>query len=158
MVTIDLEDAYYSMFLHPGSRGLFGGKLHLSKAAKVKLMEAGLLPDGMDMADGETYVQPKGLPMGFKNSCVIWTKIARVLTNKWRAQGIRLVHLMDDFLVAASTREECAAARDVMLADMLHLASCWDGDVRRRNEVLWVRFKCMTEIGHHSDQWWSRCA
>ena len=55
------------------------------------------------------FVRPVGLPMGFRNSCAVWTKITRVLTTKWRREGRRLVHLLDDFLFTvdgSKSREE----------------------------------------------------
>ena len=83
-----------------------------------------LAEGGFDTAKlkGDTaFVRPKGLPMGFKNSCAIWTKIFRTLTRKWREQGFALIHYMDDLLFSAPTQEECDRIRKVVLKDIIEL-------------------------------------
>ena len=59
--------------------------------------------------------------MGFSNSCVIFTKLARVLTKKWRLKGVRLLHYMDDFLFCAKSHEEAVKIREMVLADLIEL-------------------------------------
>ena len=57
--------------------------------------------------------------MGFRNSCAIFTKLARVLTALWRKRGVKLVHMMDDLLIAVSgTYEEACVVRDAICADL----------------------------------------
>ena len=55
-------------------------------------LRAGLLPEDSrwdeEAAEVEVTVQPNGLPMGFRNSCAVWTKTARVLTGMWRRRGL----------------------------------------------------------------------
>jgi len=122
MFTIDLEDAYYSAGLHPESRGLFGHKVMLPVAALKVLAEAGLLPEGWSAeVEREVCLQPVGLPMGFRNSCAVWSYIGRVLTAKWRRQGIRCLGYIDDFIFAATSAEECERIRDVVLQDLVWL-------------------------------------
>ena len=64
-------------------------------------------------------MRPRGLPQGFRNSCAVWTKLVRVLTAKWRREGKRLVHLLDDLLFSVTgTFEEACAVRDEIVADL----------------------------------------
>ena len=119
MFTLDLEDAYYSFLLQEESRNLFGGKLEMDDEAKQKLAEGGF--DTAKLKGDTAFVRPKGLPMGFKNSCAIWTKIFRTLTRKWREQGFALIHYMDDLLFSAPTQEECDRIRKVVLKDIIEL-------------------------------------
>ena len=80
------------------------------------------MPDDLEQtAEGDVYIRPRGLPMGFRNSCAIWTAIARTLTKKWRAQGIRCIHYIGDFRFCASTQEEALRIRDVVLHDIIEL-------------------------------------
>ena len=113
MFTLDLEDAYYSFLLQEESRNLFGGKLEFSEQMQARLKEEGL--DVSKLKGDTAFVRPKGLPMGFKNSCAIWTKIFRTLTRKWREQGIPLIHYMDDLLFSAPSQEECDRIRSIVL-------------------------------------------
>lgn len=41
------------------------------------------------------------LPFGLATACWVFTKITAALAGKWRSVGIRLMHYLDDFLVAA---------------------------------------------------------
>lgn len=82
-----------------------------------KLLPEGWAPD----SEGQTTVRPVGLPMGFKLSPVIFTKLMRVLTKRWRERGIRLVHYLDDLLFCAETVEEAERIRDMVLRDLQHL-------------------------------------
>ena len=59
----------------------------MQKEQWQQLKEKGLLPEDLEQtAEGDVYIRPWGLSMGFRNSCAIWTAIARTLTKKWRAQ------------------------------------------------------------------------
>ena len=100
MFSVDLEDAYYSMWLQSESRGLFGAKVKMEPEMIERLQKAGLGPEGAVGSDG-LCIQPKGLPMGFTNSCAIWTKISRVLTRMWRERGWKCIGYIDDFLFVA---------------------------------------------------------
>ena len=65
------------------------------------------------------HVRPRGLAMGYRNSCAIWTKVARVITRRWREKGFKLVHMIDDVLVSVTgTYEDATRVRDEMLADL----------------------------------------
>ena len=119
--SIDLTDAYHQFLLTEESRRLFGHKLRLTHEQVVQLEQAGKLParfTRVEVEPGlfEVFVRPVGIPMGFKNVCAIWTKIARVWTAKWRREGKRLVHLLDDFMFAVDG--------DLSLADACKL-KCW---------------------------------
>ena len=105
MFSVDLEDAYYSMWLQSESRGLFGAKVKMEPEMIERLQKAGLVPEGAVGSDG-LCIQPKGLPMGFTNSCAIWTKISRVLTRMWRERGWKCIGYIDDFLFVASSEQE----------------------------------------------------
>ena len=110
LFSIDLEDAYYSMLLKDdATRGLFGAKVEMPAELMQKLRDAGLVHEGLGLgvSGGESVcIQPRGLPMGFTNSCAIWTKISRVLTRMWRERGWRVCGYIDDFLFVASSEEE----------------------------------------------------
>ena len=122
MFTVDLEDAYYSAQLTEESRNLFGAQLELDEKSLELLRAAGRIPEGWAPGpDGKASIRPRGLPMGFSNSCVIFTKLARVLTKKWRLQGIRLVAYMDDILFAAQSLTEAHRIRERVLADLIEL-------------------------------------
>ena len=124
--SIDLTDAYHQFLLVEQSRRLFGHSVIVTAEQLRQLEEAGMLPEGFvrtDAGDGMfvLIIRPVGLPMGFKNACAVWTKIARVLTAKWRREGKKLVHLLDDFMFAVPGEcsfEEACAVRDAVLADL----------------------------------------
>ena len=58
------------------------------------------------------------LPFGLASAPRIFTKVTRELCAKWRAQGIRLLHYLDDFLFVAPTRELLLQHQAVILADL----------------------------------------
>ena len=116
--SIDLEDAYYSFLLHPDSRSIFGAKAKLKKEQLERLKAAGLWPEGRSTEDQEVCLQPRGLPMGFTNSCAIWTSIQRVLTRMWRSRGWKCCGYIDDFLFIADTKEEAEAMLEQALKDI----------------------------------------
>ena len=97
MFTTDLEDAYYSMCLTEESRNLFGASLRMDKPSLEKLTAAGVLPEFQSTEEGDVFIRPRGLPMGFRNSCAIWTALAMTLTKRWRSEGIMVLHYIDDF-------------------------------------------------------------
>ena len=60
--------------------------------------------------------------MGFRNACVVWTKLSRVLVAKWRRGGKRLVRSEDDMMCVVSgdlSLEEACAVRHEIRKDML---------------------------------------
>ena len=72
-----------------------------------KLKADGLAPEDVEQAlEGDVFIRPIGLPMGFRNSCAIWTAVAtcRTLTRKWRKQGIRCLGYIDAFLCSCSSK------------------------------------------------------
>ena len=80
-----------------------------------------MLPDAFVWDREAEWVQvsitPRGLAMGYRNSCAIATKLGRVTTRMWRERGIKLANLLDDVLVAVTgTFEHAAKVRDEMLA------------------------------------------
>ena len=124
LFSIDLEDAYYSCMLTKNCRGLFGAKVRMHAEQLAKLREAGLVPDWLVIEEGserDVCIQPRGLPMGFTNSCAIWTKIARVLTRKWRERGWSVCGYIDDFLFVASSEEEAWRMLRQALSDIEEL-------------------------------------
>jgi len=123
MVTVDLTSGYDSVLLHPGSRGIFGSRFHADKELLMELQAEGLLVEGcvgtVDAKGGaDVFVQPRTLPQGYSRSCSIFTFITRQRVRVWRRLGIRCVHLLDDVLVCAATKEECARQRDFILKDL----------------------------------------
>ena len=121
--SIDFTDAYYQLLLDSESQSLVGAKIEVTQAQIQELLAQGLLPAEFvwdkEAELVEIHVRPRGLPMGFKNSCAVWTKTARVLTTLWRRKGFKLVHMIDDLLFAVSgTYEEACAVRDEVLADL----------------------------------------
>jgi hypothetical protein len=147
---VDLTDAYHQFFLTVRSRRLFGHRIVFPQALLDQLERAGKLPKDFKKTEVkpgffEVFLRPVGLPMGFKNACAIWTKIARVLTAKWRREGKALVHMIDDFLFAVDGRlpwEEACKVRDAVLADLAAVGA----------QVNWVKSvlspaKCMKFLG-----------
>ena len=123
---MDLIDAYHQGKLVAESRQLFGHEVELTQVQIKELDAIDLLPEGFiwdTTADlVRLWMRPVGLSMGFKNACAVWTKISRVLVAKWRREGKRLVHLLDDMMFAVSgelSLEEVCAVRDGVLNDML---------------------------------------
>ena len=128
LFSIDLTDAYHQFALTVKSRRLFGHSIRLQQEDVQRLEGLSLLPEEFLWDRGASWVtvflRPVGLPMGFRNSCAVWTKITRVLTSKWRREGRRLVHLLDDFLFAvdsSKSREEAQLEVMEVLDDMERL-------------------------------------
>ena len=110
---------------------------------------SGKLPDGFEWDKQaetiEIFLRPVGLPMGFKNACAVWTKIARVLTAKWRREGKKLVHLLDDFMFAvdgSKSLAEAKAVRDAVLADIEAVG----GQINWKKSIL-KACKCLQFLG-----------
>jgi hypothetical protein len=126
LFSIDFTDAYYQLLVQEKCRELIGARIVLTQQQVQELFEAGLLPEGWqwdrEAAEVEVTVQPKGLPMGFRNSCAVWTKTARVLTGLWRRKGFKLVHMIDDLLFSVTgSYEEACSVRDEVCADLKRL-------------------------------------
>lgn len=126
LFSVDFTDAYYQIFLHLASQRLVGAAIELTQEQLRCLGELGLLPEGFvwdrQVLLVEVRVRPRGLPMGFRNSCAVWTKVTRVLTTLWRRKGFKLVHLLDDLLFSVSgTFEDACRVRDEVLADLERL-------------------------------------
>lgn len=120
LFSIDLTEACYQLPLEETTRRLFGASLSFSQQQMQELEREGLLPEGYSWDRSQdwvtVHVRARGLPQGFRNSCAVWTKLARVLTAKWRREGIKLVHLLDDFLfsVSGSFEEACECIRRIV--------------------------------------------
>jgi hypothetical protein len=128
LFSIDLTDAYHQFALTERSRRLFRHRIRLQQEDVRRLAELGLLPEDFHWDREATWVtvflRPVGLPMGFRNSCAVWTKITRVLTTKWRREDRRLVHLLDDFLFTvdgSKSREEAQLEVMEVLEDLERL-------------------------------------
>lgn len=123
LFSVDLTDAYHQWRMTEKSRRLFGHSLELTQQQMRELEEAGLLPEAYEW-DREAemvavFLRPVGLPMGFTNACAVFTKISRVYVAKWRREGKRCVHLLDDLMFAVSgSYEEACRVRDAVLADL----------------------------------------
>ena len=76
MFTIDLESAYHHVDIHPDSSQYLG------------------------FAWQGHYYEFRSLPFGLCTAPWVFTKITRELVGRWRSQGIRLLHYLDDFLFA----------------------------------------------------------
>ena len=74
MFTVDLESAYHHVDMHPDSVPYLGFAWR-----------------------GQHYVFTS-LPFGLTTACWVFTKLMRELVGHWRAQGLRLVHYLDDLL------------------------------------------------------------
>jgi len=88
MFSLDLEDGYHHVLLNRRIRGKFGFYFK-----------------------GRWFVF-NVLPFGWTLSPWIFTKIGKVLLKRWRALGILVVIYMDDFWVAAKSKEEALLIRD----------------------------------------------
>ena len=123
--TMDLKDGYYALWLRAESRRLFGAELKFSKE-NIEILEAAGVDTSMGVlqVDGtvELTMQPRGLVMGFCNSCAVFTRLTRVLTTRWRGKfKYRCVHMMDDFCFVANTKEAAEAMREQVLRDLEEL-------------------------------------
>jgi hypothetical protein len=68
--------------------------------------------------------QYRGLPMGVAPAPRLFTKLLRSVLARLRGQGIRIVHYIDDFLVIASSREQCE--REIfVVAELLVALGFW---------------------------------
>ena len=58
------------------------------------------------------------LPFGVSVAAYIFTKVTRVLINKWRNQGIRIVMYLDDGLGGDVGYEKSSNVRDIFKQDL----------------------------------------
>jgi hypothetical protein len=126
LFSIDFTNYYYQLFFREDAREYLGAGLKMPKEQLLILEEKGMLPDAFVWDKEAEWVQvgfrPRGLAMGYKNSCAIATKLGCVITCMWRERGIKLANLLDDVLVAVTgTFEHAAKVRDEMLADLEQL-------------------------------------
>ena len=147
LFSVDATDAYYQLFLHGSSRRLLGASIRLTQQQILQLHEAGKLPKGFAWDRSaelvQIFVRPCGLPMGFRNMCAIWTKLSRVFTAKWRREGKKLVHLLDDVMFAVSgTFEQACSVRDDILSDFMRA-----GVLVNWKESVLVPCKCLRFLG-----------
>ena len=147
LFSVDLTDAYHQWLLLERSRRLFGHSLELTQAQLRKLHVAGRLPEGFAWDEAaervRVYLRPVGLPMGFINACAIFTKVSRVYVAKWRREGKRCVHLLDDLMFAVSgTFEQACQVRDEVLRDLEAVGAL----VNWRKSVL-TPGKCLCFLG-----------
>ena len=84
-IKIDLSSAYYHVAMHPSA-----------------------WPWLAFAFEGTTYTS-RCLPFGFSQAPYVFHKIMRQIVAFLRACGIRCVNYLDDWILAASTREEAAA-------------------------------------------------
>ena len=78
MFSVDLEKAYHHVDMHQSTWDNLGFSW-LGKTYTFTVMPFGLCP-----------------------ACWVFTKLTNELVGHWRAQGIRLVHYLDDFLFAVA--------------------------------------------------------
>ena len=78
MFSVDLEKAYHHVDMHQSTWDYLGFSW-LGKTYTFTVMPFGLCP-----------------------ACWVFTKLTNELVGHWRAQGIRLVHYLDDFLFAVA--------------------------------------------------------
>ena len=76
LFTIDLESAYHHVDMHPSTWPYMG------------------------FSWGGQFYRFVVLPFGLARACWVFTKLTRELVERWRANGIRLIHYLDDFLFA----------------------------------------------------------
>ena len=76
LFTIDLESAYHHVDMHPSTWPYMG------------------------FCWGGQHYRFVVLPFGLARACWVFTKLTRELTERWRQNGIRLIHYLDDFLFA----------------------------------------------------------
>ena len=122
--TVDLKDGYYAMWIRDTCRALLAGQVVFSAEHAKVMREVGLIGEEVEwLADGRARVtmQPRGLVMGFTNSCAVFTKLTRQVAKYWRKQGTRLVHMMDDFAFFADTKRKAELLRDKVLRDLEEL-------------------------------------
>ena len=126
LFSIDFTNYYYQLFFREDAREYLGAGLQMTQEQVKILEEEGMLPEGFEWDKTAEWVKvtirPRGLAMGYKNSCAIATKLGRVITRMWRERGIKLANLLDDVLFAVSgTFEQACKVRDEVLADLERL-------------------------------------
>jgi len=124
--SIDFTNYYYQLFFREDAREYLGAGLMMTQKQVLILEVENMLPDGFvwdrDAEWVQVSIRPRGLAMGYKNSCAIATKLGRVITRMWRERGIKLTNLLDDVLVAVTgTFEHACKVRDEMLAGLERL-------------------------------------
>ena len=123
LFSIDFTNYYYQLLFQEDAREYLGAGLMMTQEQVLILEEETMLPDGFvwdrDAEWVQVNIRPRGLAMGYKNSCDVATKLGRVITRMWRERGIKLANLLDDVLVAVTgTFEHACKVRDEMLADL----------------------------------------
>ena len=127
LFSIDLDSGYDALLMTPESRKLFGVLVIFSKENVALLKQEGLWQEAavqQTFGDGsvEVLLQQRTLVQGWRNSCAVFTKLTRCMVRKWRKEGKKLVHLLDDFLFSVrGTFAEACAVRDAVIADMERL-------------------------------------
>ena len=95
--SVDLSDAYFHVLMHPSDR----------KYLRFTV-------------DGRTY-QFRALPFGLSLAPWIFTRIVRELCSYLRGKGVRLRAYLDDWLILASSQEQCAAHTLLLLQSATEL-------------------------------------
>ena len=58
------------------------------------------------------------LPFGLSTACYVFTKLLRPLVKHWRTQGIKTIIYIDDGIVGAESKVQCAKCKDIALDDI----------------------------------------
>ena len=86
------------------------------------------------------------LPFGVSVAAYIFTKVTRVLINKWRNQGIRIVMYLDDGLGGDVGYEKTMNVRDIVKQDLYNL-----GFLMADEKCQWEPVKQITWLGYDWD-------
>ena len=91
MVSIDLKDAYFQIPVHPDSRPF------------------------LRFVTGSGVFQFRVICFGLTTAPQVFSRVMAPVSAILHQLGIRMLRYLDDWLVQASSREECLRARDVVL-------------------------------------------
>ncbi|CAP25970.2 Protein CBG05500 [Caenorhabditis briggsae] len=124
--TFDFKSGYHHIKIHRDSRDLLGFSLSNPPAAPYFLF--------------------KGLPFGLSIAPWLFTKIFKVLVQKWRAEGIKIFLYLDDGLVVGETEREVARAVRKVREDLHNAGVCV-----AEEKSFWVPDAKFTWLGYECD-------
>ena len=101
MATIDLQDAYRSVPIHPDDRTHFGLR--------------------WDFGFGPTYLTDNFLCFGSKCSAFIFNRLTDAVTRFMRRSGYTCFNYLDDFIIIASSYSDATLAQNVLISTLRKL-------------------------------------
>ena len=101
MATVDLQDAYRSVPIHPSDRRHFGLR--------------------WDFGDGQQFLSDNFLCFGSKCSAFIFNRLTDAVTRYMRKKGFCCFNYLDDFIIIADTYQAALFAQNVLIQTLRSL-------------------------------------